>query len=713
VLFNIVVHHKLRNGEETVIPFGSRTVDIPTFYICGCASRLLFGLIGAAVLLAGQNPSREYIRLGGRVIATENYSSQPGVSLAFTPGQASAPSADPFDGTITVTSTVPWTATSSDGANLTLAVGSGSLAGTAAGTGGVPGGETLRYHLTSNSNPGARTLQISFATTPPSTVMPFSVTQPGVGTPPQGQFSINQTSAVLGPVQGSGNFKVTSNAPWHAHSDASWLTFTYRTTHTGNVPGGETVDFSALDYYNSEPREGHFTFHFDAGHQVATDPAGNPVTFTVTQNGAALSIYPGSATVAAGQQVQFQAYLNGSPPPAGVVTWSMLGEGSLVADETGRATYIAPVPAPAVPATIKAYLAAYPGVFAQVTVNFVPSPGAPAVDFNPKTASGMGGQFVIYASDNQGGDYTNRIEVLFGVDPVNLAGGCMITIYPAGSPVIVALTEDNGTSFLLGAIGYQDVLSNSRCSVNLRNSSLDHGTNLVTANFSIGFSGTFAGVKNVYVAASNAQGWSPWVPLTTYTVNGVGPDLRLTKTHSGNFTQGQHGAVYTITARNWGTAATTGTVTVTDTLPYGSDLLATSIGGTGWSCALGTLTCSRSDPLAPGASYPPVTLTVDVSLTALASLNNTAMVSGGGQWHTARAIDHTTIIPLPAGLTLTNLTITSGSPVYQNANSITASGITISGSADVSFKAGVFIRLAPEFRATAGTAPRTFRASIE
>jgi hypothetical protein len=31
----------------------------------------------------------------------------------------------------------------------------------------------------------------------------------------------------------------------------------------------------------------------------------------------------------------------------------------------------------------------------------------------------------------------------------------------------------------------------------------------------------------------------------------------------------------------------------------------------------------------------------------------------------------------------------------------------------VSFKAGVFIRLAPEFRATAGTAPRTFRASIE
>ena len=37
-----------------------------------------------------------------------------------------------------------------------------------------------------------------------------------------------------------------------------------------------------------------------------------------------------------------------------------------------------------------------------------------------------------------------------------------------------------------------------------------------------------------------------------------GPDLTITKTHTGNFTQGQTGATYTITVTNSGTAATSG-----------------------------------------------------------------------------------------------------------------------------------------------------------
>jgi hypothetical protein len=38
-------------------------------------------------------------------------------------------------------------------------------------------------------------------------------------------------------------------------------------------------------------------------------------------------------------------------------------------------------------------------------------------------------------------------------------------------------------------------------------------------------------------------------------------DLTVTKTHAGSFTQGQAGASYTLTARNVGNAASTGTVT--------------------------------------------------------------------------------------------------------------------------------------------------------
>ena len=94
------------------------------------------------------------------------------------------------------------------------------------------------------------------------------------------------------------------------------------------------------------------------------------------------------------------------------------------------------------------------------------------------------------------------------------------------------------------------------------------------------------------------------------------------ESHVGNFTQGQVGATYTITATNSGFAATSGTVTVTDTLPAG--LTATAISGTGWTCVLGTLTCTRSDALAAGASYPAITLTVNVANNAAASVTNTA-----------------------------------------------------------------------------------------
>lgn len=43
------------------------------------------------------------------------------------------------------------------------------------------------------------------------------------------------------------------------------------------------------------------------------------------------------------------------------------------------------------------------------------------------------------------------------------------------------------------------------------------------------------------------------------------------------------------------------------------------------------LRCKRSDALAAGASYPPITVTVNVSSRARASVTNKASVSGGGE----------------------------------------------------------------------------------
>ena len=111
----------------------------------------------------------------------------------------------------------------------------------------------------------------------------------------------------------------------------------------------------------------------------------------------------------------------------------------------------------------------------------------------------------------------------------------------------------------------------------------------------------------------------------------------------GRSRQGQVGATYTLTVNNVGTAATAGTVTVTDALPSG--LIATALNGTGWACTLATLSCTRSDALGAGSSYPSITLTVDVETTAPSSVTNIATAAGGGEINTANdtANDLTTI----------------------------------------------------------------------
>jgi uncharacterized repeat protein (TIGR01451 family) len=129
------------------------------------------------------------------------------------------------------------------------------------------------------------------------------------------------------------------------------------------------------------------------------------------------------------------------------------------------------------------------------------------------------------------------------------------------------------------------------------------------------------------------------------TVINPGADLTITKSHTGNFVQGQVGAVYNVTAANSGTGTTSGTVTVSDTLP--ASLTPTAAAGTGWTCgiALQAVTCTRSDALSPAQSYPVIQITVTVASNAPSQVTNTATVSGGGETNTGNdsASDPTTI----------------------------------------------------------------------
>src|SRR5260370_42214688 len=95
-----------------------------------------------------------------------------------------------------------------------------------------------------------------------------------------------------------------------------------------------------------------------------------------------------------------------------------------------------------------------------------------------------------------------------------------------------------------------------------------------------------------------------------------------------------------------GAGTTSGTVTVTDTVPAGLTLV--SMSGTGWQCA--ATTCPRVDPLAGGASYPPIIVTVNVAENATSPQINTVTLTGGGS-ASANASDTTTIVPKPPTIT--------------------------------------------------------------
>ncbi len=136
---------------------------------------------------------------------------------------------------------------------------------------------------------------------------------------------------------------------------------------------------------------------------------------------------------------------------------------------------------------------------------------------------------------------------------------------------------------------------------------------------------------------------------TDFTVTGSNPDLVATVSHFGNFSQRDIGDTYTIVVTNVGTVASTGLVSLSEALPAG--LSATAMSGVGWTVNLGTLTCTRSNSLFAGASYPPITVVVNVASNAPATVTNSAIISGGGETNTANDVgpDVTTINPSVGG----------------------------------------------------------------
>jgi uncharacterized repeat protein (TIGR01451 family) len=140
---------------------------------------------------------------------------------------------------------------------------------------------------------------------------------------------------------------------------------------------------------------------------------------------------------------------------------------------------------------------------------------------------------------------------------------------------------------------------------------------------------TYGVMNNTSGAVTSTEGGTGNTASAALTVF-LPTDLSITKTHTGNFSHGGTG-LYTITVANAANAlATSGLVTVKDTLP--GVMTPMSVNAPGWTCSwtMTQVTCTRANSLAGGASYPPISLTVHVSPFGAGRWVNVAKVSGGG-----------------------------------------------------------------------------------
>jgi hypothetical protein len=149
---------------------------------------------------------------------------------------------------------------------------------------------------------------------------------------------------------------------------------------------------------------------------------------------------------------------------------------------------------------------------------------------------------------------------------------------------------------------------------------------------------------DLIVTSNNSQGYS-------VLLGGAVPDLTISASHGQGFNQGEPGAEYLIAVANAGTFPAVSPVGVVVTLASGPTAI--SLSGSGWTCTLATLACSRNDALAVGASYPPIALKFDIPASMMGFITSGFVVGGGGETNTANdTASDTTFLRYPSTTTL-------------------------------------------------------------
>jgi hypothetical protein len=178
----------------------------------------------------------------------------------------------------------------------------------------------------------------------------------------------------------------------------------------------------------------------------------------------------------------------------------------------------------------------------------------------------------------------------------------------SGLPVDVTISSANIMSVAVNyGSGYVTELSD----INLNTI---NGAGSLPLSFKFGFAASTGGSYDTH-------------EISGLSVNTDPPDVSTTLSHTGNFTQGTTGQFTIGVSNNASAEATTGTTTISDTLPTG--LVPTSATGSGWSCNISgqNLTCSTANVIEPGSAAGNITLNTAVLTNAATPLTNTVSVS--------------------------------------------------------------------------------------
>jgi exo-1,4-beta-D-glucosaminidase len=207
-----------------------------------------------------------------------------------------------------------------------------------------------------------------------------------------------------------------------------------------------------------------------------------------------------------------------------------------------------------------------------------------------------------------------------GLTPVGMSGqGWTCSLAPVVLPGTVNTFEPEPTCYRLDALAAGDSYPPVTLTVAVANNAQHSVTNTVSVS-----GGGTGGSAATGTDATTIQQLPALAVTTIGTADGV---------PYAPFAQGDGAAAkdaYNITVANNGFAATSGTVTVTVSLPAG--LTALSLSGPGWSCQRATTTCTRSQGAALAAGeHASIVLAVSVSRDAPQSVPVLIQASGGGE----------------------------------------------------------------------------------